>query len=147
MKYILYPYYGFKNEQNDICLTFDMSKLNVHDFLGKEPNYIMSTLEYYDDFRIDCNNDNKVIAFEFFSSANVVIKSENFFNLKEINLFSLSNKELSKLIKKCDSSAKIDASGIIFLKYRIGTYCESSNINKSESIIIFKKGYYDSLDW
>lgn len=70
--------YGFKNEQNDICLTFDMSKLNVHDFLGKEPNYIMSTLEYYDDFRIDYNNDNKVIAFEFFSSANVVIKSENF---------------------------------------------------------------------
>lgn len=55
-----------------------MSKLNVHDFLGKEPNYIMSTLEYYDDFRIDYNNDNKVIAFEFFSSANVVIKSENF---------------------------------------------------------------------
>ncbi|MDE5556869.1 MAG: hypothetical protein K2J32_04135 [Ruminococcus sp.] len=144
MKYILYTYQGFKNELNDICFTFDMSKSEVHDLMGKEPDYIMSTLEYYDDFRIDYDDDDRAVAFEFFSWANIVIENDDFPDLKEINLFSLSNKRLNRLIKKHDFSAETDASGIISLKYGIGTYCESSNRNESEAIIIFKKGYYDS---
>lgn len=145
MKYILYLYKGFKNELNDVCFTFDMSKSEIHDLLGKKPEYIMSTLEYYDDLRIDYDKDDRAVAFEFFSWADVVLESDDFPDLKGINLFSISNKKLNRLIKKHDLSAETDSSGVISLKYGIGTYCESSD--ESDAIIIFKKGYYDFLGW
>ena len=130
---------------NDFCFTFDMSKPEIHYLLGKEPDYIMPSLEYYDDFRIDYDKDGGAVAFEFFSWANIMVESDDFPDLKGKNLFSVPNKKLNRLIKKCDSSAQTDSLGVISLKYGIGTYCESSN--KSDTIIIFKKGYYDSLGW
>ncbi|MCM1506686.1 MAG: hypothetical protein NC177_06080 [Ruminococcus flavefaciens] len=143
MKYILYLHKGFKS--NDISFTFGMSKQEVHDLMGKEPEYIMNTLEYYDDFRVDYDTDDKVSAFEFFSWADVVLENDDFPDLKGINLFSISNSKLDRTIKKHDSSAEVDGVGIVSLKYGIGTYCENSDSEPSDTVIIFRKGYYDSL--
>lgn len=143
MKYVLYSYQGFKSGLNNF--TFGMSKQEVHDVLGKEPEYIMDTLEYYDDFRIDYDTNDRVSAFEFFSWADVVIENVDFHDLKGINLFSVLNNKLNRFIKKCDNSAKMDDLGIISLKYGIGTYCEDTDRESSDTIIIFRKGYYDRI--
>lgn len=144
MGYIIKNYDGFIN--NDICeLKFGMTKNEIHNLLCKKPNSIMSTLEYYDDFRIDYDEQDNASAFEFFSSSKLYLNMKEFPELKNINLFTINFDKLNKIITCKDSLSKVDSSGIISLKYGVGTYQEDSEEEICESIIIFKKGYYDSI--
>ena len=107
----------------------------------------MGSMEYYNDFRIDYNTQDKAVAIEFFPSSELFIKSDDFTKLKATDLFKISFKWLNKILSTLDSSNKDNGCGIISLKYGIGTYLEDSEGDICESIIIFKEGYYAPLGW
>mgnify|MGYP004588980353 FL=1 len=149
MSYLINPYVGFQDELNGLFFPFGIDKSEFHALIKKEPNSYMSTLEYYDDYRVDYDRNNKAIAFEFFSNSDLfIITDANEFNdIKEKNLFKIPFVEINKILCVNDPSSKVTDAGVISLKYGIGTYLEDSEEDVCESIIIFKKGYYATLGW
>lgn len=95
----------------------------------KKSKYSKNTTDDFSSFHVFYDADNKVIAVEFF---------ENVY-LNDINLFSKTYKELKDLFH--DSSDKEDDSGIIFTKYGFSVY--SPDKQTIETVLVFKKGYYD----
>ncbi len=149
MSYLINPYVGFQDELNGLFFSFEIDKSEFHTLIKKEPNSYMSTLEYYDDYRVDYDKNNKAIAFEFFSHSDlfIITEAKEFNDLKEKNLFKIPFVEINKILCVIDPSSKVTDAGVISLKYGIGTYLEDSEEDTCESIIIFKKDYYAPLGW
>lgn len=148
MEYIIYPYSGFRCVPSNICINLGMTSNEIANLLGRVSNDVVSALEYFDDFRIDYDDKCNASAFEFFNSSKLYIGKECRINLFDnIDLFSIKFGKLNKAILEIDNSARCDGAGVISLKLGLGTYHEDSEDDICESIIIFKKGYYDSLGW
>lgn len=148
MEYVIYPYSGFFCVSSNARIEFDMTSTKIASLLGYDKKETMSNLDYFDHFRVDYDDKGYAVAFEFFNTSKLLIDENNNKDLpSNIDLFTLKFKELNKIILKIDNTTKCDGAGVISLKLGIGTYHEDSDDDKCESIIIFKKGYYDSLGW
>ncbi len=147
MEYVIYPHSGFFCVSSKARIEFDMTSAKIADLLGYNKKETISTLEYFDHFRADYDDKGYAAAFEFFNTSKLLIGENNNNLPSNIDLFTLKFTELNKAILKIDNTAKCDGTGVISLKLGIGTYHEDSDDDKCESIIIFKKGYYDSLGW
>lgn len=97
----------------------------------KKSKFSKNTTDDFSKFHVYYDKDNKVEAVEFFGECSVV------FN--EVDLFSKTFDELKKIFE--DESNEEDESGIIFKKFGFSIY--SPEKNKAETILAFKKGYYD----
>lgn len=147
MEYLIKPHEGFLIKNKNMFITLGTQKEIIHKQLDSNPSYIMETLEYYDELRVDYNENDEAVAFEFFSNADVFLDSTYSPKITEKNLFKISFSELNELLIKIDPQSKVSGAGVISLNYGLGTYLEDAEDDRCESIIIFKKGYYDSLGW
>ena len=147
MNYSIVLNKGFRMDSNNTFVTLGMSKPEVHAALNMQPSFLLDTMEYYENFRVDYDSNDIAVAFEFFSNSNLYIKSEKFFTLEKRNLFTIPFEEMNTILEGLDPQVRISNSGVISLEYGIGTYLEDSDDIVCETIIIFQKGYYDSLGW
>ena len=143
MRYLIKPYEGFLIQDRNIFVSLGTQKEEIHKQLGGAPGDILETLEYYDDLRVDYNEKDEAVAFEFFSGPEVFLDPSVSPLLTEQSLFRISFSELNELLVKTDPQSKVSGAGVISLNYGLGTYLEDSEEDICESVIIFKKGYYD----
>lgn len=131
------PYKGF----NDI--EFGLSPREIEKKLKKRPrkvlkqNYDKYETDAYDDLYIYYDEEGKCEAVEFNCGAKLI------FNKAKI--FEKSYQDIESFIGNMDPDIEIDEVGFTSYKFGIGVYAPyKSEINsKVESVIIFKRGYYD----
>jgi hypothetical protein len=135
--YVIDSYQGF----NDI--NFGLSSQEIEAKLKKKPRKILKQIndkyetDAYDDFYVYYDEMGKCEAVEFNNN------SELIFN--QINLLKKNYHDVEKLLSSLDFNIEIDDVGFTSYKYGIGVYAPyKSELNaKIESVIIFRRGYYD----
>lgn len=147
MNYSIIPNKGVWLHSSNVLVPLGMKKCKLHAILNMQPSFLMGTMEYYEHFRVDYDSSDLAVAFEFFSNSNLYIQSDDFCILENRNLFTIPFQELNTILEELDPQVHISDSGVISLEHGIGTYLEDSEDIVCETIIIFKKGYYDSLGW
>lgn len=95
----------------------------------KKSKFSKNTTDDFSVFHVFYDKDNKVNAVEFF---------ENVY-MNNIDLFSKTYEELKNIFS--DSTCEEDDCGIIFKKYGFSLY--SPDKKTIESVLVFKKGYFD----
>lgn len=134
--YLINSYKGF----NDI--EFGLSSQEIEEKLEKKPRKILKQIndEYetdaYDDFYVYYGEGGKCEAVEFNSNAKLI------FN--QTNIFEKSYHDIENFFGSIDPNLEIDEIGFTSYKFGIGVYAPyKSELNsKIESVIIFKRGYY-----
>jgi len=58
-------------DSNNTFVTLGMSKPEVHAALNMQPSFLLDTMEYYENFRVDYDSNDIAVAFEFFSNSNL----------------------------------------------------------------------------
>lgn len=131
-KYEIKPYKSVGN------INFGEERDSVRNKFGefkefKKNKFSKNTTDDFSVFHVFYDTENKVNAVEFFNP----ICKEILFN--DINLFSKSYEELKN--KFSDNSCEEDDCGIIFKSYGFSLY--SPDKKTIESVLVFKKGYFD----
>jgi hypothetical protein len=117
-------------------ISLQLERESIRKLLGefKEFKKSKSSEKKADNFgfcHIYYDKDNRIEAVEFFEGTDLVYNGKN--------LFSLSYNELLKFAKENDY--KEDDSGIFIEKLGIAAYVPDKN--KVESILVYRRGYYD----
>lgn len=135
--YIINRYEGFNN------IRFGMLSQEIEERLNQKPRRFYKDkddkfkTDAYNDFYIYYDAEGKFEAVEFNNNAIL------YFN--EVKLFEKKYQEIELLFKNLDLEIEIDDVGFTSYKLGIGVYAPFKYENNAiiESIIIFKKGYYD----
>lgn len=132
-------------------IEFEMSREAVRNSLlnyeyrtFRRNSYSESPSDGYEEIGVNVyyDSNDKVEALEFSEPACVVFNG--------IDIFSLPASEVYALIKKIDQDVMIDEDGLISFKLGVGVYeplYEEKYMHPIESFIVFKQGYYDSIDF
>jgi hypothetical protein len=142
MDYILRPYIGF----NDI--RFGMTSEEISKLMWLKPTHFKkgddeNNSDMYEDFFVYYSNNGEADAFEFFPPAKIKLISDFLPQTLGEDLFSIPFEKINELLLNSDKSAEDDGYGMVSEKVGIGTYREDFDNINAESIIIFKKGYYE----
>ncbi|WP_411800804.1 hypothetical protein [Acinetobacter vivianii] len=118
--------------------------LNYEYRIFRRNSYSESSIDGYDDIGLNVSYDSsdKVEALEFSEPACVVLNG--------VDIFNIPASEVYALIKKLDQDVMIDEDGLISFKLGVGVYepfYEEEYMHPIESFIVFKQGYYDSIDF
>ncbi len=135
--YEIIPYQGF----NEIKFGYDT--FQIEEYMQVKPSKFMkspydtSETDMYNDFFVYYDDAGKCEAIEFNCNAEIVFGQIVFFDEKYI--------DIEKKFKILDENLEIDDVGFNSNKYGIGVYAPNKeDINAEiESVIIFKRGYYD----
>ena len=95
----------------------------------KKSKFSKNTTDDFSSFHVFYDAENKVNAVEFFESV----------YMNNIDLFSKTYEELKNIF--LDSTCEEDDCGIIFKSYGFSLY--SPDKKTIESVLVFKKGYFD----
>ena len=132
LKFEINPYVGVDD------VFFDMTREAVRKILGqyKEFKKTPASKNTTDDFNFchvfyDLNN--KAEAVEFFAGNGLIFK--------ETDLFSMDYKGLLQFIKTHSTNYSEDDSGVIINDLGFAVYAPDKNT--IETILVFRKGYYD----
>lgn len=100
----------------------------------KGPLAIKET-DKYDSFFVYYDKDGKCEAIEFYNNARFM----------GISFFDVKYSDVEVAFRNIDSNIKIDEVGFTSNKFGIGVYAPNKDDNDAnvESVIIFRKGYYD----
>lgn len=135
--YVIKSYQGF----NDLKIGW--TSLEIEEYMKIKPskfkknNNDLVETDAYDDFFVYYDDDGKSEAIEFNSNADLKFETITFFDR------NYSNVEAD--FRKIDSNIEIDELGFISNKFGIGVYITNKDEedSKIESVIIYKRGYYD----
>jgi len=119
-------------------ITFQLTRDAVRKLLGefKEFKKSKSSKNTTDDFKfchVFYDKDNKVEAVEFFEGNELVYEGKK--------LFSMSYNELLQFVKEKRFDYKEDGPGVIIEDIGIAAY--APNRCRIESILVYRRGYYD----
>lgn len=140
MRYVFKPYGSIGK------LKLGMTSEEIELIMGITPTKFkrVPTQKYdadkYPEFFVYYKKGGGCQAIEFFSPAEIIFQNKN--------LFQLSFKENKDFFQEIDKNIIVDNEGLTSLKYGIGLYApfaEETPEEIPEGIIIFEKGYYDSL--
>jgi hypothetical protein len=131
-KFEITPYVGAGS------IKFDNSRESVREILGgftefKKSKLSKNTTDNFKFCHVFYNKDNKVEAIEFFAETELLLAGKN--------LFSMSFNELLQFITTNSFSYKEDDTGAISNELGIAIYAPGKSI--IETILVYKKGYYD----
>ncbi len=134
MSYIIYPYIGVNS------IRFGMTKEEIHSELGNPETTFMRNsydntgeTEEYKDFFVCYDEDERCEAIEFFELADIILNGKA--------IFTGTYDEICGLFDDIEE----DNTGFTEYKYGIGVYApdKDETVCYPESVIVFKKGYYD----
>lgn len=125
-------------------LHFGMDKASVHIAMGVAEPYTFrrgkfskGDTEKYGDCFINYDSDDKCASIEFFGMPTLMFDN--------VNLFSLTSKEIRCKLTEGSLSVVDNDCGFTSFEYGIGVYMPYIDEDDTipESIIVFKRGYYD----
>jgi len=137
MKYKINSYQGIGK------IKFGMNKEEISNLLGSNNEEIVRTkgsnpVDVYESLGLYVyyNNDNRCVAIELATPCSPLFEGHDLLNTSFIKTV--------KYLKKYDPNIEINNDGFNSKKLGIGGYCPREDDNeKLESIICFKKDYYD----
>lgn len=135
--YTIKPYQGFDD------IKFGYTSTEIQEYMGIKPSkfkkspYDINETDSYKDLFVYYDAENKCEAIEFNNNSNLIFRNISFFGEKYV--------DVEKKFKQLDSKIEIDEVGFNSFKYGIGVYVPNKDEDeaKIESVIIYKKGYYN----
>lgn len=102
----------------------------------KKSKFSKNTTDAFEGFHAFYTQDDKLEAIEFFNNDVGVL-------LNDDNLFDYKLSDLKKMLADNDPDMKVEDGGFISFKYGVAVSNASSPTDEIESILTFRKGYYD----
>lgn len=125
-------------------LQSDVQNLMAGNHLDDSQLYPDLISDHYDEigFFVYYDNKRRVEALEFYEPANIF--------LNKVNLLKIQAVDAYDLVCSLDKDAVINSDGLTSFKLGVGFYApyySENSLYPVESVIVFKQGYYDSIDF